>query len=250
MAQNPKNSPFQLQIGADPSVRGCVEFDNDNIKGTPPLWAASAAGHLGIVKLLVEQANADVNQATNTQSTPLRGACYDGHLDIVKYLLEHGADPHLPNRHGHTCLMIASYRNKVGIVEELLSFGVDVNKQTERGNSALHDAAESGNIEVVNLLFEHGAKMVKDLHGVDPLICAAQSGCPEVLEVLKQHEPSAIRRRDALKLIGATFMDKKMDAMAAMDYWRQAMDVELSEDDQKIVSVFLKVFMVYKNGFF
>lgn len=77
------------------------------------------------MKLLVSQ-GIDINQPTNTNSTPLRGACYDGHLNIgiakgrilalitllplVKFLVDHGADIEIPNRHGHTALMIASYR--------------------------------------------------------------------------------------------------------------------------------------------
>ncbi|CAO4373379.1 unnamed protein product [Caenorhabditis nigoni] len=226
---------YLLEIGADPSVRGTVEFDNDNIQGTPPLWAAAAAGHLDIVKLLVEKGHADVNQATNTQSTPLRGACYDGHLEIVQYLLEKGADPHIPNRHGHTCLMIAAYRNKISVVRQLLATGIDVNCQTERGNSALHDAAESGNVDVVNILLDHGAVMMKDIQGVDPLMGAALSGFREVLSVLADKMSSAIHKRDALKLLGSTYLDKKMDAMSAMECWRQAMDVQLHSDEIRAI---------------
>ncbi|CAI2351791.1 unnamed protein product [Caenorhabditis sp. 36 PRJEB53466] len=241
---------YLLDLGADPSVRGIVEFDNDNIQGTPPLWAAAAAGHLDIVKLLVEKANADVNQTTNTQSTPLRGACYDGHVDIVEYLLEAGANPHIPNRHGHTCLMIAAYRNKPLVICQLLDHGIDVNTQTEKGNSALHDAAESGNVEVVNLLLKAGANMLPDVHGVNPLICAAQSGCAEVVNVLSASVKCAISRRDALKLLGSTLLDKKMDAMSAMMCWRKAMDVPLNKNEQKVVremETFCEVKPVYDN---
>lgn len=51
------------------------------LDGAPALWAAAAGGHLEVVKLLVEN-GVQINQSTNTNSTPLRGACYDGHLDI------------------------------------------------------------------------------------------------------------------------------------------------------------------------
>lgn len=226
---------FLLELGADPSVRGVVEFDNDNIQGTPPLWAASAAGHLNIVKLLVEKGKANVNQATNTQSTPLRGACYDGHLDIVRYLLDNGADPHIPNRHGHTCLMIAAYRNKTEVVKLLLTTGIDVNDTTERGNTALHDAAESGNVEIVRILLENGASLVKDKQGVDPLMGAALSGFKDVVNILADQMPSAVHRRDALKLLGCTLLDKKMDAMNAMKCWREAMEVQLKTEELRLI---------------
>ncbi|KIH52892.1 ankyrin repeat protein [Ancylostoma duodenale] len=79
---------YLLDKGADPNVVGTVSFDGETIHGAPALWAASAAGKFDVVRLLVEEAGANINQTTNTSSTPLRGACYDGHLEIGKsYLL-------------------------------------------------------------------------------------------------------------------------------------------------------------------
>lgn len=69
---------------------GSVSFDGEPIEDAPPLWCAAAAGHLGIVKMLVRRF-ANVNSTTRTNSTPLRAACFDGHYEIVKYLVHHGA---------------------------------------------------------------------------------------------------------------------------------------------------------------
>lgn len=67
------------------------------------------AGHINVVKALVH-ADADINHATLTQSTPLRAACFDGRLDIVQYLVDHGADLHRLNKFNNSCLMIAAYK--------------------------------------------------------------------------------------------------------------------------------------------
>ena len=48
-----------------------------------PLWVASAAGHLDMVVKLISL-GANVNATTNTNSTPLRAACYDGHVEVAK----------------------------------------------------------------------------------------------------------------------------------------------------------------------
>jgi hypothetical protein len=40
------------------------------------------SGHLNVIKLLVNH-GANVNHRTDTDSTPLRAACFDGRLDIV-----------------------------------------------------------------------------------------------------------------------------------------------------------------------
>lgn len=52
------------------------------LAGAPALWAASAAGHYDVVRYLVEEGGADINQTTDSSSSPLRGACYDGHFKI------------------------------------------------------------------------------------------------------------------------------------------------------------------------
>lgn len=59
-----------------------------NLAGAPVLWAAAAAGHLDIVRYLIEEGGADINQTTLSNSSPLRGACYDGHFEIgINYSL-------------------------------------------------------------------------------------------------------------------------------------------------------------------
>ncbi len=51
------------------------------LEGAPAIWAASAAGHVEVSRALLA-AGADVNQTTASNSSALRGACYDGHLAV------------------------------------------------------------------------------------------------------------------------------------------------------------------------
>ncbi len=67
-----------------------MTFDGETIEGAPPLWCAAAAGHLEIVRLLIQN-SANVNSTTKTNSTPLRAACFDGHFEIVQFLVQNGA---------------------------------------------------------------------------------------------------------------------------------------------------------------
>lgn len=64
---------------------------------------------------------------------------------------------------------------------------------------------------------------------------AALSGFLDVLNVLADQMPSGIHKRDALKLLGSTLLDKKMDAMSAMNCWKQSMEVPLHADDLRLV---------------
>ncbi|XP_069787354.1 protein fem-1 homolog C isoform X2 [Narcine bancroftii] len=217
------------ECGADVELGGSVNFDGETIEGAPPLWAASAAGHLSVVRSLLEH-GASVNNTTLTNSTPLRAACFDGHLDIVRYLIEHRADMEVANRHGHTCLMISCYKGHRDIAKFLLEKGANVNRKSVKGNTALHDCAESGSLEIMKMLLKNGAKMEKDGYRMTPLLSASVTGHTNIVEFLTQHpQTSKIERIDALELLGATFVDKKRDLLGAMKYWKKAMDMRYSD---------------------
>ncbi|XP_055742095.1 protein fem-1 homolog C-like isoform X2 [Salvelinus fontinalis] len=210
-------------------VGGSVNFDGETIEGAPPLWAASAAGHLKVVQSLLGH-GASVNNTTLTNSTPLRAACFDGHLDIVKYLVEHKADLEVANRHGHTCLMISCYKGHKEIAQYLLEKDADVNRKSVKGNTALHDCAESGSLEIMKMLLKYGATMEKDGYGMTPLLSASVTGHTNIVDYLTQHQQTNhMERINALELLGATFVDKKRDLLGALKYWKRAMDLRYSD---------------------
>ncbi|XP_001515605.3 protein fem-1 homolog A [Ornithorhynchus anatinus] len=239
---------------ADVEAGGSVHFDGETIEGAPPLWAASAAGHLDVVRSLLHR-GASVNCTTRTNSTPLRAACFDGHLDVVRYLVgEHQADLEVANRHGHTCLMISCYKGHREIARYLLERGAQVNRRSAKGNTALHDCAESGSLEILQLLLGCNARMERDGYGMTPLLAASVTGHTNIVEYLIREPPEAGEAPapedarpqpqpgpaepyekccpasreaavEALELLGATFVDKKRDLLGALKYWRQAMDL-------------------------
>lgn len=213
------------KCGANIEQSGSVIFDGDTIGDASPLWCASAAGHLALVKLLVKK-GAQVNTPTLTRSTPLRAACFDGYFDIVKLLVNHGADIEIANLHDHTSLMIACFKGHINIVRYLLALNAEVNRKSARGNTALHDGAESGSLEIVKMLIKHGAIMDSDYSGMTPLLTAAITGHRHIVEYFVSVPELQISRQehiDALELLGATYIDKKRDMVGALELWTQAM---------------------------
>ena len=91
-----------------------MKFESFVIDGASPLWCASGAGHLPIVKFLIKS-GADVNHTTKSNSTPLRAACFDGRADIVKYLIENGATTtqFTKNNNGMVPLEIARHNKNI-----------------------------------------------------------------------------------------------------------------------------------------
>jgi ankyrin repeat protein len=100
---------------------GCVHSDGipDGTSGYTPLHYASRAGHIDIVKVLIE-AGAAVNAVTSVSlASALHRAAYAGHLKVVEILLQAGAVVDLEDADGQTALYKATQQGHSEIVELL-----------------------------------------------------------------------------------------------------------------------------------
>lgn len=218
------------KFDVDIESTGRVKFESHIIEGASPLWCASGAGHLPIVKFLVGK-GADVNHTTQSNSSPLRAACFDGRVDIVKYLIEEGrADYNIANKFENTCLMIAAFNGHLNVVKYLLEAGMDSNVQAKCGATALHFAAEVGSLDIVKELCERGkSDSVKaNNYGLIPLFCAAEHCQEEVFQYLyAKCSPllSDDKKIDAFELLGASYANDKerYDLRQSYEYLYKAM---------------------------
>ncbi|PVD19715.1 hypothetical protein C0Q70_20206 [Pomacea canaliculata] len=215
---------------------GVVKFDGYVIEGATALWCAAGAGHFGVVKCLIEH-GADVNHPTQTNSTPLRAACFDGRLDIVRYLIDHHADLTIANKYNNTCLMISCYKGHKEVVTYLLEKGANPDCKAHCGATALHFSSECGHVEIVKELIRFGASMLKNDHNMTPLTIAAECGKEEVVEYLISL-PDCTREEkiDALELLGASFANDKenYNLQKAYHYLHLAM-IERYRDPRRII---------------
>ena len=106
-----------------------IDCCHSNHGGTA-LHIASALGHLGVVRFLIEH-GASVNARGLNGSTPLHWAAGSGSVQVVRCLLDHGADAKIPT---WTWSRNAGGRGS--------------------GQTPLHWAAESGHDDVVELILE------------------------------------------------------------------------------------------------
>jgi len=84
-----------------------------------PLHAAADEGYCQVVRLLVQEGNADVNKQDVDGDTPLHEAADEGHLDIVTFLIKSGADPTIKNKKGRTPLDEAIDEKRYDVVKYL-----------------------------------------------------------------------------------------------------------------------------------
>lgn len=222
---------LMAKCDADVEQKGLYEVPDDrSIHHVTPLWCASVAGKLPVVRCLVEH-GACVNSVSDTGSTPVRSACFMTHLDIVKYLVDHGADILKPNYNGGTCLINSV--QSVPLCEYLLKHGANVNAQDIQYKTALHYAIQEHRFETTKLLLEHGADpMIKSRCGDDALQTACLKGARQIFEYLLAHKKYLpIRIAEAFELMGSTYLDEHHDLPMALQYWRNALKIR---DDYRL----------------
>ncbi|XP_055626845.1 protein fem-1 homolog B isoform X2 [Toxorhynchites rutilus septentrionalis] len=238
------------QVRPDLEREGCVKFDGHLIEGASALWVAAGAGHLNIIKLLVEHGS-DVNHHTKNLSTPVRAACFDGRLDIIRYLIDHGANINFANAYNNTCLMIAAYKGHADVVEYLLENGALPNEQANCGATALHYAAECGHTDVCTALLNFDAVLKRNEYGMTPVICAGERSRESVV-LLFVNRPNFLTREeriDALELLGASFANDKdnYSLPKAFHYLVSAMELRYEDSDNVIRKPLLPPIAAYEH---
>ncbi len=134
---------------------------------TARLGVPCQRGDVKAVQTLIKDDKLDPNGMFYTEGfirpvSPLHISSNAGHLDLVKYLVqEAGANPNGKDGMGHTAILFASRRGHVSVMRWLVEAGLaDINLVNHRGWNALHLASRSGHLEIVKWL-------VQDV-GIDP----------------------------------------------------------------------------------
>ena len=114
--------------------------------------------YLNVVQFLVDQGIDLKARLRETQQTPLFSAASRGCDGMVAIVLDHG-DPDLDarDRWGLTALHYASRHGHTRIVERLLDADADAQAADQYGFTPLHEAAEKGRLDVAKVLVERGA---------------------------------------------------------------------------------------------
>ena len=191
----------------DLELKGTVIYKKDTIHGATALWCASCWGHYDIVRILVDN-GADVDNPTETGSSPLRPASYDDRYEIVQYLVEHGADVNTTNAYKSTCLMNTCYTGNNDIAKYLLMKGIDPKLKDAYGITALHYSAAQGHLALSTLLVNKGVPIMnKDHFGVTPLMKAAVNGHKQVIDHLSALAGCSKEDRiDVWELLGTFYL--------------------------------------------
>ena len=120
------------------------------------LELAAAAGHLDVVKLVIE-AGVPLDNNCPNWGTALARAAWKKHCHIAEYLLEQYADPDIDCSPYGTPFLAAVDGGDIKIVTTFLKHGVNINHKGIGQGNALVIAAHYFNEEVFALLVDQGA---------------------------------------------------------------------------------------------
>jgi uncharacterized protein len=162
----------ERRAGQDPGLLNAKGAD-----GWTPAMTASALGHVGVVRWLLDH-GAAMDEKHEWRGTALCLACSYGRLPVVKLLLERGADPTIADRWGVTPLTAASSQGQLELVRLLLgnpSVKAVINQRAEGGATALWWACQNGRGGVVRALLQSGADpTIARFDGITPMAIAKE----------------------------------------------------------------------------
>jgi len=160
------------------------------------LNCAAIKGDFDIVKLLIINANASVDQQSPKGCTPLLYAARGGYSEVVRFLMNMGASVLKQDNAGGTVLHHAIEKGHIEVLTVLQEQGVDVHSAIEipdnAGRTPIFEATD--NLETPEILLMltkskeecgFGAKVnITNYNGQSPLFAACREGNLEVVKAL------------------------------------------------------------------
>eukprot|EP00123_Amoebidium_parasiticum_P016653 comp23535_c0_seq1/m.39632 comp23535_c0_seq1/g.39632 ORF comp23535_c0_seq1/g.39632 comp23535_c0_seq1/m.39632 type:complete len:1134 (-) comp23535_c0_seq1:21-3422(-) len=160
----------------------------DPVNSRTALHRAAAHGHREVMVLLQEK-GADLCAVDAHGRLALHHAAMNGHAPCLQLLLPHHQNPSYPDSEGYTPMFYALVQGATECVRVLLDAGVEVDGLTGLSQmTPLHVAAQYGHASIVDMLLKRGAQPDStDENGCTPLHLAARAGHQHCVLLLAQH---------------------------------------------------------------
>jgi ankyrin len=175
-----------------------ASVNNPNVDHSSPLMASSMRGYDEIVKFLIAH-GANINQRTKNLDSPLSLAVWKDHYTTARLLIDAGANVTGIDRFGDSMLHDASKNGNATLVKYFLSKAMNLDHRNNEGFTPLHRAAEFGHAPVIKLLLEGGADFtIEDNKGHTPLDIAKDEKTGEPLKAAKAAKAEKERKQAQL----------------------------------------------------
>ena len=151
------------------------------------IYAVDADCNKEVLQAIIKHGAEETNRSNRTA---LMIACQKGNIDTINILLNAGANPHISDANGNTCLHYAVDADcSKEVLEAVIKHGADVNATNKNSRTALMIACQKGNTDTINVLLNAGANPhISDSDGNTCLINAVHGDCSkEVFQVIIKH---------------------------------------------------------------
>ncbi|XP_071111894.1 serine/threonine-protein phosphatase 6 regulatory ankyrin repeat subunit A-like [Haliotis cracherodii] len=163
-----------------------ADINNRGQYGRTPMMIAAQKGHRQVFDLLVTQ-GAEVFLVDDNRNNILHVACLGGHVDMVKYVLSQKvADINSRGKYGRTPMMMAAEKGHRQVFDLLMTQGADVSLVDDNRNDILHVACLGGHVDMVKYVLSQKVADInsRGQYGRTPLMATAEKGHRQVFDLL------------------------------------------------------------------
>jgi ankyrin repeat protein len=168
-----------------------LDLERPNLDGESPLFVATTNDHSEIVELLLRfGAKVDANRDGYAASTPLHRAIVNGSIDVVNLLLNYNANIESVNFASQTPFLLSAMNSQWKIAEKLFLKGAQLNvKDKATGCTPLIAAAADGQVDMVKLLLSKSVDVneATTANNYTALMMAAWRGSLPTIKVLVEN---------------------------------------------------------------
>jgi len=181
-----------IQQGADLLTR--------NVSGNTILHLLATAGNDGAISSLCEAFPCNPNVLLNDQKeTPLDYALGAKQWNAAAELIKYGAIPYHTDEQGNTIFHNAASAGSTNLMTQLIAQEKgDINARNCSGQTPLHIAILHNHTAAALFLLEHGATLLPDKHGKEPLDCAVATQTIKVIRALLERDEYSPEKRKHL----------------------------------------------------
>jgi hypothetical protein len=152
---------------------------------TIDVYDAARKGNLEVLKKAHAEDNKSIDVPNKRGHTPLILACYRGQPEATKLLINLGVNINYACDLG-TALHAAVYREDFVITEILLKNNIDINAVDSDGITALIMAVNGSSPKMVELLLKYNPdRSIVDAKGETAFVHAMERGNEEIIQLLK-----------------------------------------------------------------
>lgn len=187
-------------------------FSKEPQESFPLLNYAFHAGHLSVIKMLIEH-GADVNTVDVIEGTTLLQSAAQSSLsntEQVSFLIDQGLDVHRTDCYDNTALIYAAHSGSSALIELLIRHGIDLNARGDFGLTAVMWATRQGRLDITQQLVAAGASIfIKTLQGESLLEAAQSKGQDQIANYLAPLFLAA-QEKEALDAVTMKLKPEKM----------------------------------------